>query len=457
MKLTPFFNPKSVVIVGASRKESTFSYTVLKNLLQIFYHGNIYIINPNADEILGIKSYHSLDDLPEVPELAVIVVGSKILTIFEELAKFGVKNIVIEADLKIDYEYPLVSEQRSKSIIEHLNEMAENYDVKYMGPSMIGCINFINNFTTSIIPVRQHILNKSKNAESRASFIAQSGGLAGALGWWSPMQDVPISKVIHLGQGFYIKESDVIHYLIKDEKTKVILLFLRDISDDLIKSVQQCAQTKPILFFYVGKDLEREKQLEEAGGLKVSNYIELFDFAKIFLWCPQPRGPNLGVIGPSSGAIHIIAKEMRKQNLSLAKLNNYNRKTILKKVGGSTCKSGNPVDYWPPDKFIGTKVCGIYKTSSETLLKDDSVDALILALEFFIEIEFDFGIFERIKKMYPDKPIIATLIQAEEEGARRVIKTASELKIPVFSNEPERAVRGYKLLSLYYNKIKKKD
>ncbi|TFF99697.1 MAG: hypothetical protein EU541_04315 [Promethearchaeota archaeon] len=456
MKLSPFFNPKSVLIVGASRKESTFSYTVLKNLLQIFYQGEIYIINPNADEILGITSYHSLEELPTIPELAVIVVGSNILTIFEDLAKFGIKNIVIEADLKIDYEYALLSGQEGKSIIEHLNQMAEKYDVKYMGPSMIGCINFINNFTTSIIPVRQHILSKNKHAESRASFIAQSGGLAGALGWWAPMQDVPISKVIHLGQGFFIKESDVIHYLIKDEKTKVILLFLREISDDLIHSVKQCATTKPILFFYVGKNENREKDLEKAGGLSVNNYIELFDFAKIFLWCPEPQGPNLGIIGPSSGAIHIIAKEMRKQNLSLAKLNNNNREAILNKVGGSTCKSGNPVDYWPPDRFIGTKVCGIYKTSSETLLKDNSVDGLILALEFFIEIEFDFGIFERIKKMYPNKPIIATLIQAEEEGARRVIKTASDLKIPVFSNEPERAVRGYKLLYHYYNKIKKK-
>jgi acyl-CoA synthetase (NDP forming) len=454
MKLRPFFNPKSVLIVGASRKESTFSYTILKNLLQIFYHGEIYIINPNADEILGIKSYHSLGELPEVPELAVIVVGSNIIKIFEDLAKFGVKNIVIESELKVDYEYPLVSEQESKNIIEHLNQIAGEYEVKYMGPSMIGCINFINNFTTSIIPVRQHILNKNKNVESRASYIGQSGGLTGALGWWSPMQDVPISKVIHLGQGFYIKESDVIHYLMKDNNTKVILLFLREISNDLLDVVRECSSTKPILFFYVGKNLEKEKQLEKAGGLKVDNYIELFDFAKIFLWCPEPQGPNLGIIGPSSGAIHIIAREMRKQNLSLAKLDNYNRKTILKKVGGSTCKSGNPVDYWPPDKFIGTKVCGIYKTSSETLLRDDSVDGLILALEFFIEIEFDFGIFDRIKKMYPNKPIIATLIQAEEEGARRVIKTASKLNIPVFSNEPERAVRGYKLLNYYYNHIK---
>ena len=147
---------------------------------------------------------------------------------------------------------------------------------------------------------------------------------------------------------------------------------------------------------------------------------------------------------------------MRKQGLSLARVSQEHKQIILNKVGGSTCKLGNPVDYWPPEKFVGTKICEIYNTSSKTLLKDNAVDGLILALEFFIEIEFDFVIFDKIKKTFPDKPIIAILIQAEHEGAKRVIKAASNLKIPVFENEIERAVRGYKLLYDWHSKIKKK-
>ena len=104
--LEPFFNPKSILIVGASRKAYTFSYTILKNLLEIFYRGKIYVLNPNAEEILGIKSYHSLDELPEVPELAVVVVGKKIAEIFEKLAEFGVKNIAIESELRTETEDP---------------------------------------------------------------------------------------------------------------------------------------------------------------------------------------------------------------------------------------------------------------------------------------------------------------------------------------------------------------
>ena len=99
-KLEPFFNPKSVLIVGASRQALSFSYTVLKNLLEIFYQGKLYILNPNANEILGVKSYHSFDELPEVPELAVIVLGRNILKVVENLGKMGVKYIAIQAELK---------------------------------------------------------------------------------------------------------------------------------------------------------------------------------------------------------------------------------------------------------------------------------------------------------------------------------------------------------------------
>ena len=446
--LEPFFNPKSILIVGVSRKAYTFNYTILKNLLEIFYRGKIYIVNPNADEILGVKSYHSLEELPEVPELCVIVLGKNIISIFKKLAEMGVKYVAIESEMR--------GLENNLEIMEKLHQISKEYDIYLMGPSMIGIINFIHNFTTSIIPVRHYIMQKHRKHKEGASFLAQSGGLAGAMGWWMPPQDLPISKVVHLGSEFHIKDADIIEYFKNDDSTRVILLFLREISDKLIEAVKDVAPTKPVLFFHVGKDEIREKKLIDVGGLSVQNYIELFEFAKFFLWCPEPKGSNLGIIGPSSGAIYIIVKEMRRQGLSLAKLSNENKKLILNNIGGSTCQLGNPVDFWPPERFVGTKICGIYNLSSNVLLNDKSVDGLILALEFFTEIEFDFNIFKNVKEKFPDKPIIAVLIQAEHDGAKRVIKTASELKIPVFENEIERAVRGFKLLYDWHSKIKER-
>ncbi len=446
--LTPFFNPKSIVIVGVSRKSNTFSYTILKNLLEIFYKGKLYIVNPNANEILGLKSYHTFEELPEIPELAVIVLGTNILKIVEKLGKFGVKHLAIQSELK-----PGIND---KDFIVQLNQISEKYGITYLGPSMIGIINFIDNFTTSIIPVRQHIMRENRYIKEGLSFVAQSGGLAGALGWWTPAQKLPISKVIHLGEGYHVNESDIIEFFLNDTTTKVISLFLREISDDLINAVKKVSPFKPILFFYVGKDELKAKRLQEIGGIPVLNYIELFEIAKVFLWCVELKGPNLGIIGPSSGAIHLIVKEMRKQNLSLARPTKKSQDIITNKIGGSTCAYGNPVDYWPPEKFIGIKICDIYQTSAITLLKDKNVDGLILALEFFMEIEFDFNIFKKIKESYPNKPIITILIQAEREGAKRVLNSASELKIPVFENEIERAVRAFKLLYDWHSKIKKK-
>ena len=446
--LQAFFNPRSVLIIGVSRQALSFSYTVLKNLLEIFYQGRLYILNPNANDILGVKSYHTFEELPEIPELAVIVLGTNILEIVEQLGQLGVKHIAIQTELKPGTEI--------NDLTYKLHQMCKKYDITYLGPSMLGIINFGDNFTTSIIPVRQYIMKSNKNIKEGLSFIAQSGGLAGAMGWWSPSQKLPISKVIHLGKGFHINEADVLEYFLHDDTTKVISLFLREISDELIEAVKEVSPTKPILFYYVGKEENQENRLKNAGGIAVLNYIELFEIAKIFFWCPEPKGINLGIIGPSSGAIHLIIKEMRKQNLALAKPSESSREIIEDKVGGSTCAFGNPVDYWPPERFVGIKICGIYNTASEALLKDDAVDGLILALEFFTEIEFDFNIYSSLINKYPNKPIITILIQAEREGAKRVRKSATELKIPVFENEIERAVRGYKLLYDYYSKIKKR-
>lgn len=255
--LEPFFNPKSILIVGASRKAYTFSYTILKNLLEIFYRGKVFILNPNADEILGVKSYHSLEELPEIPDLTVIVLSKNLPHIFEKLANFGVKNVAIESELRIDTSDP--------ELIEKLTLISKKYGVSYMGPSMLGIINFINNFTTSIIPVRQYLMQKHRKIKEGISFIAQSGGLAGAMGWWSPPQDLPISKVIHLGYGFDIDDADVLDYLKEDETTKVISLFLREITDGIIKSVKNLSTLKPVLFFYVGKERRRKKVNKSRG------------------------------------------------------------------------------------------------------------------------------------------------------------------------------------------------
>lgn len=401
------------------------------------------MIHPKTDEIVGIPAYKRLEDLDETPELAIVMLSSHLPEIILKLSKCGTKHVMIESDFTND--------SNAEKILKKLSDIAEREHMLIMGPAMIGIINTENYFTSSVIPVRRHIIHKHRKygVSGSLSFLAQSGGLSGALGWWTPLQNIPISKVVHTGKSINVHDSHIIEYLFQDVNTSIISLYLREINEEIVEVLKNHNFEKPVLYKYVGKENSLSTEIENYA-IKVDSYIELFEFAKIFLWCPEPMGKSLAIIGPSSGAIHLLIAEMRKQGLSLARINAETKKTILENVGGSTCLAGNPVDYWPPEKFIGTDVCRIYFDSSKLLLKDDTVDALFLALEFFSEIEFDFDIFNTVKQKYPNKPIITILIQAESEGRKRIIDCASELHIPVFVDEVERAIRGYGALIKYY-------
>ena len=443
--LSPFFAPKSVLIVGASRNEFTFNWQIVKNLRELMFKGEIFILNPNADEILGVKCFSALEELPKVPELCIVLLTKHIGETVQELADKGIKYCIIQSDLNVTNNH--------EELLHSLREISDKNDMVIIGPGSIGLINTANFFTSSIIPVRRHIIqNHRKNRKNGSlSFFAQSGGLSGALGWWNPIQAFPISKIIHIGESVNVTSAEMIKYLFDDLETQVISLYLRSLTKELVKVIKSNSSRKPVLYKYVGPQNSLYDELHTTLAIEVKNYIELFEFAKVFLWCPPPKGNSIGIIGPSSGAIHLVISEMNNTDLNLAtELNPQTKKLILDRVGGSTSPAGNPVDYWPPKKFIGTDVCSVYYVSSNALLEDNKVDALFLALEFFSEIEFDFGIFSSIQKRFPHKPIIAVLIMAEKEGRERIVTCANELNIPVFIDEVERAIRAYAVFVQYH-------
>ncbi|WP_457557450.1 CoA-binding protein [Candidatus Harpocratesius sp.] len=448
--LFPFFAPKSIVIIGTSRNEYTANGIVLKNLLEARYKAHIAIVHPFTENIMGIPTLSNVEQLKNVkpiPELAIILTRHDLLEILEKLGLIGIRYILLQTDLTY-----ITTDQEYKAISSNIKAIFTKYKMKILGPSMIGIIDFFSGFTSSIIPIRSHILQMTKKNQwnSGVSFLAQSGGLSGACGWWNLPQPVPFAKVFHIGKQIQITEALMLEFLFEDPETQVITLYLKKINEELVNTVRNFRGLKPVLFKYVGKDPKQAFALQDAGAIAVSNYIELFEYAKVFMWCPPPKNDHVGIIGPSSGAINLLIAEMRQQSIHLASLQPKSRDFILSHIGGSTCDLGNPVDYWPPKEFVGTQVCKVYFDASKSLLQDPNVGSLFLALEFFTEIEFDFGIFETIQQHYPDKPIITILIQAEHEGAQRIIQIGNELHIPVFINEVERGIRALRVLLDYY-------
>jgi acyl-CoA synthetase (NDP forming) len=438
--LRPFFEPSSVVLVGVSRDMNKFNGVILKNLLEVGYPGKIFLVNPYAGEILGLKCYPRIMDLPETPELAIIL-HADVEPILENCGKKGITHVSIQVDIS------LKDDSDRERAEQAITEIAGRYGITFIGPSIIGLFNYPARFTSSLIPVREHVARLGLDPDRAAvGYMAQSGGLAGACGWWAPSQEISFAKVVHFNAHFAgaVEDGAFLEYIAADEQVKVICIFVRSITDSLVEGVRTVTDKKPVLFKKCGRPLNIEK-LEEVGAFDVENYNDLFEVAKAFVFSPLPRGNRIGVIGPSSGAIDLVLSEFKRYNLELAKPTPDVEQEISVLLQGMAAKRCNPVDFWPPKQFYGYEIGRIHHDAADALLSDPNVDAIFLVLEFFNEIEFDLATFKDVLGRYPDKPIMGVLIQAEEEGATRVKKIATELKIPIYS-APETLVKAYSLL-----------
>ena len=439
--LKSFFSPKSVAIIGASSKEGKFGYQIIKNLKNIGYKGKILPINSNSSSnILELPTFKTIEDLPETPELFVIVLPPQeaLKSVYHAL-DFGIKNIMLESSF--------IPEE----VENELRKASCQMGFRIMGSNSIGLINFNDRFSTSIIPVRCRI-----GKDAQVGYIAQSGGLAGGCGWWKPHTGCGFSKVIHLGRSCDINEAEVIEYLTEDEDTKVITLFLKKISERIINTVRECAPIKPIIFLKIENSLQLEK-IEKAGAIPVTSYQDLFEISKAFIQAPLLKGDNIGIIGPSSGALSLITSQLKEYGLNVAKnLNKETERILRENVLHKESKILNPVDYWPPTRFDGREVGIKYKAAAEALLSDENVNAVIMILELFREIEFDIKeIFTGLKEKYPTKPIIAACVQVERDVLERVLNSLSELNILCYDFNIEKSVQALSALRKF-EKIRKK-
>ncbi|NVM27402.1 MAG: CoA-binding protein [Candidatus Helarchaeota archaeon] len=428
MELEPFFNPKSIVVCGASNVEGKFGNQIIRNLRNIRYKGKIYLVNPHREEIFGINTYKSIKELPEIPELGIIVLSpEKVFKAAQICIEFGIKSIMVEASF-INTETE-----------DQLTRLARENGVRIIGSNTIGFINFSDNFTTSIIPVRCNF-----DGSGRIGYIAASGGLAGGCGWWSPSQQIGFSKIAHLGRACDVQKHEVLKYLINDPATDVILLHLVSLDQNLLNVISKYHKIKPILYLKANQSNPCEI-IKDAGAIPVEAYQDLFEMGKAFLQAPLPLGNRIGLIGPSSGALTLITTKLPLYGLELGNLSERTIKILREKVlhPNNSDPNLNPVDYWPPVRFDGEEVGEKYAAGIRALLSDDNIDAVIVVLEIFKEIEFDIPkYFGTLKHEFPNKPIIAACIQVEPPSLQRIIQGLNEIEMLSYVQDVERAVKA---------------
>ncbi|MEO0135510.1 MAG: CoA-binding protein, partial [candidate division WOR-3 bacterium] len=217
--LTPLLSPQTIAVIGASTKKGSIGNIVFSNILLSGYTGVVYPVNPNAKSVLGVKAYPSVLDVPDEIDLGIIIVPAAIVKdILEDCGKKGVKSVIV-----ISAGFREIGE-KGALLEEEIKKIAQKYNIPLLGPNCFGIINAspkvrLNTTFGRVMPNFGNI-----------SFLTQSGAVGATALELASAYEVGFSLFVSFGNKADVNENDLLLYLKEDEETKVILLYLEDLT-----------------------------------------------------------------------------------------------------------------------------------------------------------------------------------------------------------------------------------
>jgi acetyltransferase len=421
-KLTPFFEPKSVTVVGASSTPGKPGYRVIRNILANGYRGKIYLVNPKGGEIMGMKVYSSIRELPEGIDLAIVILPAESNPgAIRECAARGIPAIVLAASgfSEVDREGEALQEELTKAIRET--------GVRVIGPNTSGHTSTPYNFTSSFFPL-------GKIPRGNVSYIAQTGNFAThTMRYIITGENFGVARVVGLGNKVDVDESEVLEYYAGDPETKAILVYLESFKNPkrFFKIAREVTRTKPIILLKGGSTSQGARAavahtaalasadqiidgaLKQAGITRVYKYSHLFLAAKALSLMPLPMENRVSFMAPSGAMLVILTDLCHHQwGLEVPSLEESTRKR-LQEISPPYIRMRNPVDIWPSASVHGIEYA--YREGMEAVLKDSNIDAVVPILMITEETgipSLDFII--ELARKYPQKPIYLTFSGEKE-------------------------------------------
>ncbi|UCH31537.1 MAG: CoA-binding protein [Candidatus Bathyarchaeota archaeon] len=439
-----FFEPESVAVIGASRHPLKFGHFLLKNLVDLGFKGKIHAVNPNADQVLGLKAYPRIGLIEGKVDLAIIIVpASKVPQVMRDCSDKHVRGAVICSSGFRE------TGQKGQILEEEVLTIAKKAGMRVIGPNTTGILNTSNSFTTSFAPL-------PKWKKGNVAFVAQTGLFAAAAFWWIvSKQPFGISKIVGLGNKCDVDDAEILEYLAEDEETKVIAIYMEGVKDGrrLFEVFKKVTKKKPIIILKSGrtpagmkasmshtgsmavKDEIFDAVCKQTGVIRVSGDLEeLLDITKAFALQPLPNGNRVAVITVSGAGGVMTADECTKQGLELAPLSDETLNRIRVNMPAWAAIS-NPVDIEPLFEVVGPE--DSIRIALNAALQDQNVDSaivLFIAVPRFIPI-FDMKIILRriMEGHYKPKPVVTHLIGFKETVDLYTTQLEEE-SIPVYSS-----------------------
>jgi len=413
--IVKIFNPKSIAVVGTNNVKGTVPYDILFNILKTEFTGVVFPVSPGEKSICSVKAYKYVIDITDPVDLAIIVFPSAVCHMaLEQCGQKGIKGVVIiSAGFKEVGEKGLEREKQLKQI-------AEKYNMSIIGPNCLGIIN-----TDPHVNLNASFARKMPE-QGNIGFLSQSGALCTAVLDYALAKHIGFSKFISFGNKVDISEIDLMYYLMEDDKTRVILLYLEEVTDGraLMKAARDVTSLsgKPVLLLKAGRteagasaaashtgslagdDEIYDAAFKQAGIIRCDNIEEMFNIAIAFAYQPAPRSNKVAIITNAGGPGVLTTDAAIRDGLQLAKFSEEITREF-KKALPANANIKNPVD------VVGDARADRYNIALNGAFREDDVDAVfvILTPQSMTDIETIAREVVKVSKQY-SKPVYASFM-----------------------------------------------
>jgi len=447
--LEAFFQPRSVAVIGASSNPAKLGYAVVRNLVEGGYasRGRIYPINLSGGEILGLKAYPSVLEVPDEIDLVVVVIPYQHVP--EALRTCGEKGvpaaIVISAGFR---EAGMEGLEREQELIA----IARQYNIRIIGPN---CLGVIDTFTP---------LNASFAAgtppRGPMAFMSQSGALGTAVLDIALAGRLGLSKFVSLGNKADVDEIALLQAWADDPHTKVIMIYSEGMPNgqEFIRVARQVTRRKPVIAIksgvtqsgsravsshtgsLAGSEQAYHAAFRQAGILRADSMQALFDMALAIGYQPALRGDRIAIVTNAGGPGILATDALERAGLTMAR---FQVETIqaLEKYLPDAASAANPVD------VLGDARADRYRFALQTVLADPNVDGVLVLLtpQAMTEIETTAQVIGELADQ-TDKPLLACFMG--EARVEQGISILNKHNVPNFPF-PERAAAALRAMADY--------
>lgn len=369
--------PKAVAVVGASNENGKIGNSVMKNLINGGYKGKIYPINPKDPEVMGLKAYKSVKDVPDEIDTAVFAVPAKFVA--SALKECGEKKIAGAILIPSGF-----GETGNIEGQEELQRIGREYNIRLMGPNIYGFYYTPSNLCATFCT--------AYDVKGSTALSSQSGGIGMAIIGFSRSAKMGVSAIVGLGNKSDIDEDDLLLFFEQDDNTKVIAQHCEDLKDGraFAEVAKRVSKKKPVIVLKAGRtamgaaaaashtgavagtDKIYDDVLRQSGVIRANSLRQMLELSRGVPILPTPKGENVVIITGAGGSGVLLSDACVDNGLKLFKPMPDDLDAAFRKFIPPFGAAGNPVDITggePPITYVNTVRLG---------LEDDRIHALIL-------------------------------------------------------------------------------